>query len=37
VLHCLGIDHERLVYRHRGLDAKLTGVEKARVVREILA
>jgi uncharacterized protein (DUF1501 family) len=36
VLHCLGIDHERLVYRHRGLDAKLTGVEKARVVREIL-
>jgi uncharacterized protein (DUF1501 family) len=37
VLHLMGIDHERLTYRHRGLDAKLTGVEPARVVREILA
>jgi uncharacterized protein (DUF1501 family) len=36
VLHCLGIDHERLTYRHRGLDSKLTGVERARVVREVL-
>jgi uncharacterized protein (DUF1501 family) len=37
ILHCLGIDHERLTYPFRGLDAKLTGVEPARVVREILA
>ena len=37
VLHLMGIDHERLTYRHLGLDAKLTGVEPARVVREILA
>lgn len=37
ILHCLGIDHETLVYPFRGLEAKLTGVEPARVVREILA
>ena len=37
ILHCLGIDHERLTYPFRGLDVRLTGVEKARVVREILA
>jgi uncharacterized protein (DUF1501 family) len=37
VLHCLGIDHERFTYPFRGLDVRLTGVEKARVVKEILA
>ena len=37
ILHCLGIDHERFTFPFRGLDAKLTGVEPARVVREILA
>jgi uncharacterized protein (DUF1501 family) len=37
ILHCLGIDHERFSYRFRGLDVRLTGVEKARVVKEILA
>jgi Protein of unknown function (DUF1501) len=37
MLHLLGIDHERLTYRHQGLDVRLTGVEKARVVEEILA
>ncbi len=37
ILHQLGIDHERLSVKHRGLDVKLTGVEKARVVKEILA
>ena len=37
VLHCLGLDHERLTFKFQGLDAKLTGVEEARVVREILA
>jgi len=37
VLHLLGIDHERLTYKLQGLDAKLTGVEPARVVEEILA
>ena len=37
VLHLFGIDHERFTYRHQGLDARLTGVENARVVREVLA
>jgi len=37
ILHLLGVDHERLTYRHMGLDFKLTGVEKARVVKEILS
>ncbi|HEY8506098.1 MAG TPA: DUF1501 domain-containing protein [Gemmataceae bacterium] len=37
ILHCLGIDHERLTYKFQGLDQKLTGVEPARVVHEILA
>lgn len=36
ILHCLGIDHERLTYRHQGLDFRLTGVEPSRVVHEIL-
>ncbi len=37
MLHLLGIDHERLTYKFQGLDFKLTGVEEARVVKEILA
>jgi hypothetical protein len=37
VLHMLGMDHERFVYRHQGLDQKLTGVEEATVVKELLA
>ncbi|MEX0717810.1 MAG: DUF1501 domain-containing protein [Planctomycetaceae bacterium] len=37
ILHCLGIDHERLSFRFQGLDQRLTGVEPARIVREILA
>ena len=37
ILHQLGIDHEKLTFKHQGLDAKLTGVEHARVVREVLA
>jgi hypothetical protein len=37
LLHCLGIDHERLTYRFRGLNARLTGVEPAKVVRGVLA
>jgi hypothetical protein len=36
MLHTLGIDHTRLAYRHQGLDMRLTGVEPARVVHEIL-
>jgi len=37
VLHLLGLDHERFSFRSQGLDLKLTGVEPARVVRELLA
>ena len=37
ILHLLGIDHERLTFKFQGLSQSLTGVEPARVVREILA
>jgi uncharacterized protein (DUF1501 family) len=37
LLHLLGIDHTRLTYKYQGLDFRLTGVEPARVVDEILA
>ncbi|MGB7327420.1 MAG: DUF1501 domain-containing protein [Rubripirellula sp.] len=36
VLDLLGYDHERLTYRFQGLDQRLTGVEEARVVRELI-
>ena len=35
LLHLLGLDHERLTYRHGGRDFRLTDVE-GNVVREIL-
>lgn len=37
MLHQLGIDHNRLTFKYQGLDARLTGVEGARVVKEIVA
>lgn len=37
LLHLLGIDHERLTHKFQGLDARLTGVEEAQVVHEIIA
>ncbi len=37
MLHQLGIDHERFSFKNQGLDMRLTGVEPARVVKEILA
>ena len=36
ILHLLGINNERLSVKHQGLDVRLTGVEKAHVVDEIL-
>jgi hypothetical protein len=36
MLAALGIDHEKFSVKFQGLDAKLTGVEPARVVKEIL-
>ncbi len=37
VLHLLGLDHEQLSYRYAGLDVRLTGVEGANIVHEIIA
>jgi hypothetical protein len=37
LLHQFGIDHEKFTYKYQGLDQKLTGVDKAYVVRDILA
>ena len=36
ILHLLGIDHARFSVKYQGLDMKLTGVEHARAVTEIL-
>jgi len=37
VLHLLGLDHERFTFRYQGLDQRLTGVEPAKVIRELVA
>jgi hypothetical protein len=37
ILHQFGIDHERFSYNYQGLNVRLTGVEKAEVVKAILA
>ena len=37
VLRLLGYDHQRFAIRHQGLDLRLTGVEPARVIPELLA
>ena len=36
ILHCMGIDHERLSFPFMGLNQRLTGVEPASVIRGIL-
>jgi hypothetical protein len=36
MLHLLGIDHERLTFRHAGRDFRLTDVH-GRVVHEIIS
>jgi hypothetical protein len=36
ILHLLGLDHTRLTFKFQGLEQKLTGVEPARVVNELL-
>jgi hypothetical protein len=37
ILHCLGLDHERLSVTYQGLDIRLTGVDVVRPVRALLA
>lgn len=36
LLHLLGLDHQRFAYRFQGLDFRLTGVEEASVIHDIL-
>ena len=37
MLHMLGIDHQRFPFKIQRLDDRLTGVESARIVREVLS
>ncbi|MEM9282464.1 MAG: DUF1501 domain-containing protein [Verrucomicrobiota bacterium] len=37
ILHQLGIDHEKLTYRFQGFEQRLTGVEEAHVIKDIIA
>jgi hypothetical protein len=37
VLQMMGFDHRRFTYKYQGLDQKLTGVEEAHVINELLA
>jgi hypothetical protein len=37
ILQLLGYDHKRFTYRYQGLDQKLTGVEKANVIKALIA
>lgn len=36
MLHLLGIDHNRFTYKFQGLDFRLTGVEEAHVIKDVL-
>jgi len=36
ILNQLGIDHEKLTFRSQGLDFRLTGVDPAKVIKEVL-
>jgi len=37
MLHLMGIDHNRFTFQFQGLDARLTGVEDAQVVKQIIS
>ncbi len=37
LLHLLGVNHEQFSHRYQGLDQRLTGVEQAHVIPELLA
>ena len=36
ILHLMGLDHDRLTFKHNGLDEKLTGVGESHVVKGVL-
>ncbi len=37
ILHLMGLDHEKLTYFYGGLDHKLTGVQEAHVIHDLIA
>jgi hypothetical protein len=37
MLHQFGISHDAFSFKFQGLDAKLTGVEGAKVIKQIIA
>ncbi len=37
ILHLLGIDHERFIVKHQGLDQRLTGVEPAYPIKAVMS
>lgn len=37
ILHCLGIDNHKFTFPHQGLQQRLTGVENAYAIKDILA
>ncbi len=37
VLHLLGLQHERFSFKDQGLDLRLTGVEEAKVIHDLIA
>jgi Protein of unknown function (DUF1501) len=37
ILYLLGIDHAKFTFRYQGLDQRLTGVEPARVIKDLVA
>ncbi len=37
ILHLLGYNHERFTVKYQGLDLRLTGVQKSKVIKDLLA
>ena len=37
ILHLMGLEHKKLTYFYGGLDHKLTGVQEARVIHDVIA
>ena len=37
ILHLMGLDHTKLTYFHAGLNRKLTGVQEAHVIHDVIA
>jgi len=37
MLHLLGVDHEKFTFKFQGLDFRLSGVEEAHVLSNLIA